>query len=218
MKKMIVEGRFAPVMGRLLGNLFDKVECVELIELIRLDIEKGVKLVLVDLIFKPKYTIEDLDSPPGMEVVDVLKRQGRRYTCLIKGKAPADMVPLFRKFQLDLVWDTPSRVTGDGFTLCCQGDEEDLRRLLEVLKIFTRVEEIKILAPTYHKEDILSCLTERQRDVLLKANQKGYYQHPRLTNTEELSKDLGLSKSTVTEHLRKAESRLMKSILAGHLT
>jgi predicted DNA binding protein len=51
-------------------------------------------------------------------------------------------------------------------------------------------------------------LSPRQREVFEYACQSGYYDWPRNVSATELATDLGISKATVTEHLRKAESRL----------
>ncbi|MDX1748003.1 MAG: helix-turn-helix domain-containing protein, partial [Halobacteriales archaeon] len=41
------------------------------------------------------------------------------------------------------------------------------------------------------------------------ARERGYYAWPRGTTAADLATDLGVSKSTVLEHLRKAEARLL---------
>jgi len=59
----------------------------------------------------------------------------------------------------------------------------------------------------------LNQLTSKQQNVLLAAYKHGYYDIPRKITTEELAKKLGLVNSTVVEHLRKAENRLIKDII-----
>jgi predicted DNA binding protein len=54
----------------------------------------------------------------------------------------------------------------------------------------------------------LDALSPRQREVFEYACQQGYYDWPRNVSATDLANDLELSKSTVVEHLRKAESRL----------
>jgi predicted DNA binding protein len=54
----------------------------------------------------------------------------------------------------------------------------------------------------------LDALSSRQREVFEYACQQGYYDWPRNVSATDLANDLELSKSTVVEHLRKAESRL----------
>lgn len=56
-----------------------------------------------------------------------------------------------------------------------------------------------------HQLDVLS---PRQREVFEYACQQGYYDWPRNVSATDLANDLNISKATVTEHLRKAESRL----------
>jgi hypothetical protein len=59
------------------------------------------------------------------------------------------------------------------------------------------------------REQRLESLTPAQREVFEHARNEGYYEWPRKTSTRELAEDLGRSKTTMLEHLRKAESKLL---------
>jgi predicted DNA binding protein len=52
-------------------------------------------------------------------------------------------------------------------------------------------------------------LSESQREVFELARREGYYDWPRGTSTRELASELGVSKTTLLEHLRKAEAKLL---------
>ena len=41
----------------------------------------------------------------------------------------------------------------------------------------------------------------------------GYYRYPREIDTKELAKRIGISRTTLIEHLRKAENRVMEKVL-----
>lgn len=51
--------------------------------------------------------------------------------------------------------------------------------------------------------------SERQREVFHLAQQEGYYEWPRQTSASELADQLEISKTTLLEHLRKAEAKLL---------
>jgi hypothetical protein len=59
----------------------------------------------------------------------------------------------------------------------------------------------------------LNQLTEKQRELLLTAYKSGYYDIPRKITSDQLANKVGLANSTVVEHLRKAEQRLLIHIL-----
>ena len=59
------------------------------------------------------------------------------------------------------------------------------------------------------REQRLDTLTTAQREVFEHAREAGYYEWPREITTRELADDLDIAKSTLLEHLRTAESKLL---------
>ncbi len=60
----------------------------------------------------------------------------------------------------------------------------------------------------------LSALTSRQLWVLRGAMECGYFEFPRRVGSREVSKKIGIAQSTFLEHLRKAQSRILRRALA----
>ena len=56
-------------------------------------------------------------------------------------------------------------------------------------------------------------LTARQREVLGRAHEMGYFEYPRRANASEVSEALGIEPSTFTEHLNAAQSKLLSELL-----
>lgn len=57
--------------------------------------------------------------------------------------------------------------------------------------------------------DILEKLPIRRREILRKAVELGYYSYPRMINLKQMAKKLHLSASTLREHLRLCENRII---------
>jgi hypothetical protein len=56
-------------------------------------------------------------------------------------------------------------------------------------------------------------LTDRQQEVLETAHEMGYFTHPKGANAGEVATELGITRSTFSEHLAAAQSKLMDAIL-----
>lgn len=99
-------------------------------------------------------------------------------------------------------------------------DTETLRELLRDFKAaFGRI-EIKSLirerSDTDHAEIVptdLRQLTPRQREVLQTAYEMGYFDNPRRANIGDISDDLGITATTLREHLNAAHSKILKDLL-----
>jgi hypothetical protein len=67
----------------------------------------------------------------------------------------------------------------------------------------------------FSEDSPMYALTERQRKVIVSAFNLGYFEVPRRISVENLSRHVGLKKSAVNEHIRKAEGRLLNRIIKG---
>lgn len=59
----------------------------------------------------------------------------------------------------------------------------------------------------------ISMLSERQRETLVTAFTLGYYEHPREATHREIADQLGCAPNTVSDHLQKAEKKIIANVL-----
>ena len=216
MRKITVELELKDEFKKNLEFLLEKTESIELIELIKLDFKKRIKMGIAALTMKEGYTIEDINIPDYMEMMAVLKKEGNKYIIVSKVKFLKNFISLAKKFDIDIIWDTPSIFTKDKLTMSVSGTEENLKKFLGLVKLIGDIKNVSFKKATFDEHSILSCLTQKQKEVLIAAKKNGYYNYPRKINSLELSKRIGLSKPTVVQHLRKAEERIIISLLAGY--
>lgn len=94
------------------------------------------------------------------------------------------------------------------------GSETQVKDFLEkVDAVGIRYRVVLLADANFSPTSPLSHLTEKQREVLITAYKLGYYDIPRKITSEQLAKKLNLVDSTVVEHLRKAEQRLITHII-----
>ena len=216
MRKLIIELKVKQELLKNLDFLLDTVESIELIELLKLDFKQRIKMGIAALNMKEGYTIKDIDIPDFMEMLTVLKHEANRYVVLAKVKFLKRVEGIAKKFDIDIIWTTPSIFTKDKMTLSVIGNEENLKKFLGVIKYLGEVKSKSFIKATFNEQSLLSVLTEKQKEMIIAAKNNGYYNYPRKINSEDLSKIVGLSKPTVVQHLRKAESRIVTNILAGY--
>lgn len=197
--------------------VFEKIESVTLLEILKVDFEKGLKLVLCEITVADGFSIDEITIPGVMEILHVVRVQGRVHTCLIRGQAHDEFFrQKMQEFDLDLIWTTPIKKSPTHVVYSCIGDEENLQRFLGLLASYGEILDVTFQPVTYDGRDILGMLTEKQRGMLLAAKRCGYYEYPRKTNGAALAREAGVSKATAIEHLRRAESRIMATLLAGY--
>ena len=216
MRKLILELEPNETIRKLQKPVFNSIHSYELLEMLRIDWEEGVKIGLMECHCKDGIPIEEVKLPDNVKILNVLKSVGDVHTCIVKVNVPEEFTQLLAKFKLNLIWTTPTLISEDKLMYSCIGDQENLTKFIEILKTYSSVSNMRFQKAAYQEHDILSVLTEKQKEIIIEAKKNGYYEYPRKINSEELSAKVGISKGTVVEHLRKAEIRLMGSILAGY--
>ena len=89
----------------------------------------------------------------------------------------------------------------------------DLNKLGPTELIRKRELALNFLPSSVWVNSLFADLTGKQIDAILKAHRYGYYSSPREVTTENIARSLGVSRSTYEEHLRKAENRIMASLI-----
>jgi predicted DNA binding protein len=86
---------------------------------------------------------------------------------------------------------------------------QDLRAMIEDFREIGSV----TLGKVSQFDDAGVRLTDRQYEVVEHAIESGYFEWPREVTSEELAESMDISRATLLEHLRKAESKLLSDAL-----
>lgn len=227
MRKVVITMDTTLVSKIVPHDFFEVVELIEGKAILRIDIEKGVKIAVCDIKTKNGFTLEDVNFPDEWTILDVLKENDNVYTCLLKTEYTGGIKfqqlygkRIYKKVRqllgLDVIFDLPFLLTEEKLVASFVVNNEIMKAFLKMASLWGGIKNISFQPATFSEYNILSCLTERQKEVITAAKKSGYYDVPRKVSTEELSKELGISTATILEHLRKAEHRIISSILAGY--
>ena len=222
MKKMTISVTMNDLIFILI-NKYAPLEAIassEVLDIVKIDMENFYKIVLVKIIMKQGYTTKVLEDSEHIEIISIIQKNEHSITCLMKGKFPIHLFTklskISEKFNLNVIWDIPTRMNGKEIMLSVLGDEKDLNKVAKACKLLGTINQISFSKNFLQGIDILQCLTEKQKSILIKAKKEGYYEYPRKIDSTTLSERVALSKSTTIEHLRKAENKLISTVLSGY--
>jgi DNA-binding MarR family transcriptional regulator len=113
-----------------------------------------------------------------------------------------------------------------GYLLAPELTQNSLRKTIigtrtQVERMLSRLEKggmpfeiVSASEARFTPDSLFMSLTPSQRKTMAEAYSSGYFDVPRKTNSKKLARSLGISKSTLSEHLRKAEKHLLAQILS----
>jgi len=201
-----------------LQDVLSKIEWLEGTNLFNIDpdqISETVMSVKKAGVFKVKlkegFEISELINPK-MGTIEPLEEENGVITCFIKAQIDGLPTKLIKSINLDEMLITlPLYLSPTKYIVSFLGNSEPIKAYLNLLKSLGISYKATIQHPDQFQGD-LSCLTKRQKDVVLAARKHGYYDYPRRISSQELAEQLGICKSTMLEHLRKAEKRMIDTL------
>jgi predicted DNA binding protein len=121
------------------------------------------------------------------------------------------MLELTREHEL--VVDTPIEFEGDGrLRVAVIGEDDVVQRAITEIPDEVDIELERLSDYEPELRELSSLLTERQQEILDTAVEVGYYQVPREATHEDIADELDIATTTVGEHLRKIEARLLSEL------
>jgi hypothetical protein len=195
------------------GDLLEKIESLEIIYHLKFDMDgfAGICRVRVK---DASLDLRQLVGLGGLARVELLSEQKGEHIVYMETRT--SQMAWFRGPDApDVYLCPPIEFKDRRLKLTFLGNAGEMKKLLA--RADQVGQEFKILSLTdarFSPDSILQKLTEKQRRILSLAYESGYYDLPRRIGSEELARKSDIVKSTLLEHLRKAENRLITGILA----
>ena len=216
MKRLVLAGSFERVWPLLFGHNAKRVQVVDALKCFKCDPE-GFAIICKIKFLDKGMTTSDLTKTGLIRSVETLyKEKDGSLVIFMSGDFPEVRGTRTLQFPRKVFFEGPPEfIDVNTMKVALVGEEKELQKVMsetEELK-----EGMKILSLTSLKpksEGLVGTLTTKQRQALLTAYGLGYYEVPRKVPSEDLARLLKIDKSTLAEHLRKAEARIVKSALA----
>lgn len=179
-----------------------------------IDVFKLTDLAFTDvcrITLKDGTSIEEVRNEYVTDTI-VLSGAGKSYTLLMKGRISAEIADFTARFELRI--DYPIVFNGGACQFGVIGTTDELQNIVNAAK--EREWGMEILAVHDYNplvSGLLDELTEKQREILKAAYRYGYFDHPRKIDAGKLADKVGVHKTTLLEHMHKAEKRLIRRIL-----
>ena len=214
MRKLILEGsleEFSKIDQEDVSFSVQLIKSFEILQFLRFDPEQFASICRIEF-QNPSIKIEDIFDPKLIRAIVLEEEKPGTYVIFLKARSqPSDIAVL----KTGVYLSDPCVVRDGKIKIGVVGEAKQLRaftKYVENLKVkFTVVSLTDVKFP---ERSPLENLTEKQRAVLTSAFDHGYYDMPRKISSQELAKKLGLRGSTLIEHRRKAERKLLAGILS----
>jgi DNA-binding CsgD family transcriptional regulator len=218
MRRVTMEFNYQRAWKQIFGSNADKVEVLEALRCFKCDTQ-GLAIICRIKLKDRTMTIQDLLVGKGLltNIELLYKEKDGSLVVFIEGRSCVPSPPKDMKMPKMLMTRPPDFLDVDRMKVEVVGKENEIREFLQYANKWSN-NSFKILGLTSidtKGESLLSKLTIRQRQMLLTAYALGYYDVPRSISSDTLSRHLNVDKSTIIEHLRKAERKLIASIIAG---
>ncbi|WP_330632703.1 helix-turn-helix domain-containing protein [Halocatena halophila] len=148
------------------------------------------------------------------EIISCAVTGGDPWLAYLQFEPEALQMTLFELFDREAISiDWPMRETPDGLRVTLFGEDAALQRMMTSIpqEMEFRLER----AGEYRPElaDPIAQLTDRQKEIVRTAIAAGYYELPRRATQADIADELGLAQGTVGEHLRRAEAKIIQSVV-----
>lgn len=217
MRRITMEFDYQKAWKLIFGSNSEKVEVLEALRCFKCDAE-GLAIICRIRLKDRKITVQDLLIGNGLltNIEFLYKEKDGSLVVFIEGRSVVPKPPKDIKPPKMLMTRPPDFLDVDRMKVEMIGKEDEIKKLLHYTNKWAS-NSFKILGLTSidtKGESLLSKLTHRQRQMLLTAYALGYYDVPRRISSDDLSRHLNVDKSTIVEHLRKAERKLIGGIIA----
>jgi DNA-binding CsgD family transcriptional regulator len=194
-----------PVLG--------KIKSFEILQFLK-DGPDEVAIVCRVQFMDPVTKLEDFPDREIIELQMLDHDEEGAYTYFMKSKPAPDAHTNFNHSSIGGYMSVPFEIKDGKARMTYLGNGKQVKAFLDgIERQGIRYRVSNVTDAKFPKESPLSRLTEKQRRVLVSAYRLGYYDEPRRISSLELAKRLKVGSSTLINHRRRAERRLLAELV-----
>lgn len=208
-----IKGDQTPALYELLANSPDISEAR------MLDVNtslEGVETLLFEIDGDPTAFAENATEASGIESVEVSRSEsGLAYALVVLRPLETTLFQAIHREgpHTGLVIRTPIIYRDGEISGRAVGEPGALQRVLDDTPDDFDVQVDEICQFRGGLDDPKTTLSDRQREALEVAHELGYYDQPRQVTHEEVAAELECAPATASDHLQKAEGKLVNAVL-----
>ncbi|TFF87257.1 MAG: hypothetical protein EU549_05055 [Promethearchaeota archaeon] len=209
LKRIVLKIPFDPRYQDFL-NLLTKYE---VLQIHRLDEE--LIYVTQKLRFKNnEITPKDFEGKFGIEFIEILTKDEKKneYICFAKHRWNKELQSFFS--HSEIIIQPPIIMEDNSLIITFISNNKTIDIILNQNEILfeSNFKILSISSVLPNEENLNLILTERQKEIIYYAVEKGYYEIPRKIDSNTLANHFEISKSAFCEHIRKIERTIFNSI------
>ena len=169
----------------------------------------GSPVLLFDAILLDQFSIDDIDSVPSVELLDVLNSNGNQFLFTARMSGPIARLIISQ----DDAWPiAPIIIEKKQLVLSMQGTPAGLSAFRNQVKSLLGSRFKLTVNKSYQGEWLTApSMSPRRKEVLETAIHMGYYNHPRECKQQDIAVQLNRKQGTIAEHLLLAEGNILKA-------
>ncbi len=173
-----------------------------------------------------KINFKDGKGPKELDAIGFLKVEGAMNPHPLPEIGEEGYIVVWNNHPLsvaainfDSLHVIPPYVIGEnGVQITIRGLPEGVSGFLKAARILLPPDSVNVVDIAEIEDTILQILTPKQLEIATLAVQSGYYENPRKISKKELSELTEIPRSTLQEHLSKAEAAMIEWAVNTHLS
>ena len=207
MRKVLLRWKVSSLSG--IDEIDEMMEICQRIEVLgHLSIDRRGVTQLVELKINRGRNLSELSQLESFEVLEIHEEDEAGILVSIRCTHPLALSAL----ELSNIYVYPPYGIDakNGLEFRIFGISSSIRSFLEFVREVMPPDTISVQTIKNGSSKDLDFLTEKQREVLELAVSRGYYEDGREVTLKQLADEIGIARSTTGEHLKRAESEVLK--------
>ena len=210
MRRVTLRWNLSSLQGsKEISNILKIVDSVEVLS--HLSFTGNGVLQLAEIRLKEDKTLDDISEISWLEVIEVLEEEDDSVVVSLLCTHP------FAESAIDLsniqVYPPYGIDSVRGMEIRMSGLSDSVRRFVSTLRVVIPPDKISVNSiRDSERNGWTDGLTEKQKEVISYAIGRGYFEPDSKIKLKDIAEGLGMARSTLGEHMKRAEYEIMKKV------